>query len=141
MNISLMALQIGVAWMANSHALFADGIHTLVDLAADAILLASLHLRSIRAQRQPHKAPGRILTTQTFTSVLLIVAGTEQLWRSFAPSSGEVQSATSIQIYTLMIGIVAVATKECLFRYFRSLSLHGDDSGGNGADILTAGAW
>jgi divalent metal cation (Fe/Co/Zn/Cd) transporter len=58
LNAFLSSMQIALGLTAHSDGLFADGIHTLSDLAADAIVLIVLYLsaksRSARHAHAPH---------------------------------------------------------------------------------------
>jgi cobalt-zinc-cadmium efflux system protein len=47
-NVVLMAMQVFIGRSAHSDALFADGVHSLVDLLADALVLVTVRLDFIR---------------------------------------------------------------------------------------------
>jgi Co/Zn/Cd efflux system component len=51
LNAFLMAMQIAIGLTAHSDGLFADGIHTLSDLAADSVVLIVLYLQRETPER------------------------------------------------------------------------------------------
>jgi Co/Zn/Cd efflux system component len=52
-SASLVTLQFTIGWFSGSHAIVADGTHTVVDLLIDALLFASFYLRTTQLRATP----------------------------------------------------------------------------------------
>ncbi len=103
LNAFLMALQIAVGLTAHSDGLFADGIHTLSDLAADSVVLIMLYLSTKQLNATPREGDSN--TSQAVASlliaVLLIVTAAEMLWHSIG------QTATLSGNTTMLVSALA----------------------------------
>jgi divalent metal cation (Fe/Co/Zn/Cd) transporter len=118
LNAFLSALQIALGITAQSDGLLADGIHTLSDLAADAIVLFVLYL-SARHLSVNARQGGRTDTSieQGLASLLiaavLIFTAVEMLWQSIDQSS-TLKGGTAMHIGALAVsGFVWSPRKRC----------------------------
>jgi cation diffusion facilitator family transporter len=124
LNAFLSALQIALGITAQSDGLLADGIHTLSDLAADAIVLFVLYL-SARHLSVNARQGGRTDTSieQGLASLLiaavLIFTAVEMLWQSIDQSS-TLKGGTAMHIGALAVSGFVMVAKETLFRYLRA---------------------
>jgi divalent metal cation (Fe/Co/Zn/Cd) transporter len=156
LNAFLSTMQITLGITAHSDGLFADGIHTLSDLAADAIVLLVLYLsakhlgarardaRGTRAQTagQTHNAHDtRHADNSTeqalaslFIAIILIVTAAQMLWNSVAQNS-TLSSSVAMTFGALAVSGFVMVAKETLFRYLRA------ESRRTGSAILQASAW
>jgi divalent metal cation (Fe/Co/Zn/Cd) transporter len=154
LNAFLSTLQIAFGITAHSDGLFADGMHTLSDLAADAIVLFVLYLgarhlsakaRNARHAGHAHNAshafhPGnadhsveQALASLFIAAILIFTAG-EMLWHSVAQTS-TLSGAAAINLGALAVSGFVMVAKETLFRYLRAASRR------IGSPILQASAW
>lgn len=137
LNAALMALQIAIGLFAHSDGLVADGIHTLSDLAADGVVLAVLYLAAAAADGRGSADPdGGVHGTlaNLLIGVLLIGTATDMLWHCLGPSTMPSASPT-IRASALMVALLAMASKEALFRYMRAEAQRTDSA------VLHASAW
>jgi cation diffusion facilitator family transporter len=124
LNAFLSALQIALGITAQSDGLLADGIHTLSDLAADAIVLFVLYLGARHLSVNARQA-GRTDTSieQVLASLLiaavLIFTAVEMLWQSIDQSS-TLKGGTAMHIGALAVSGFVMVAKETLFRYLRA---------------------
>ena len=115
-NILLIVLKIWGGYVAHSHALLADGVHSISDLATDVVVLAGLKIgRSVEDERHPF-GHGRIETLASMiVGVALVGAGLYIAWSAtqiiIAGTSGH---PTYIAI---VIAVLSVVSKECLYQY------------------------
>jgi divalent metal cation (Fe/Co/Zn/Cd) transporter len=131
-NISLMSIQVATGWLTGSHAIVADGVHTLVDLAIDAVLFASLHRKGASASWLP----------AAFIATLLTLTGMELLWQGATEASNSNGDAATIaQICAVLVALTAVVTRECVARHLNAVSSEIDDTHAHAAGLLSAGAW
>jgi len=150
LNAFLSSMQIALGLTANSNGLFADGIHTLSDLAADAVVLIVLYLsarhlsakarngRNGRNGRTARHAPGADSSVEQslaslFIAAVLIVTAMEMLWNS-ASQTSTLTGSTAMHIGALAVSGFVMATKETLFRYLRAQSRR------TGSSLLMASA-
>ncbi|SOF01191.1 cation diffusion facilitator family transporter [Burkholderia sp. OK233] len=136
LNAFLMALQIAVGLTAHSDGLFADGVHTLSDLAADGVVLIVLYLSSKHLNAAPRDGDGNTVQAAAalFIAALLIVTAGEMLWHSIGQTA-TLSGSTTMQVGALAVtGFVTIA-KEALFRYMRAEGQRA------GSAILLASAW
>ena len=136
LNAFLMALQIAVGLTAHSDGLFADGIHTLSDLAADSVVLIMLYLSTKQLNATPREGDSN--TSQAVASlliaVLLIVTAAEMLWHSIGQTATLSGNTTMLVSALAVSGFVTIA-KEALFRYMRA------EGQRTRSAILLASAW
>lgn len=115
-NLVLMALQILIGHAAHSDGLLADGVHTLVDLMADAVILLAFRHGAL-ARRAHHADASRKLEAIAALGLglLLIGTGSEMLWRA-AEHIGHVSTLVKVDASALGVAIFALIAKEVLFR-------------------------
>lgn len=140
LNAFLSSMQIALGLTANSDGLFADGIHTLSDLAADAVVLIVLYLsaRHVSAKaRNAHHTHADNSVEQSlaslFIAAVLIVTAMEMLWSS-ASQTSTLTGSTAMHIGALAVSGFVMVTKETLFRYLRA------ESRRTGSSLLMASA-
>jgi cation diffusion facilitator family transporter len=136
LNAFLMAMQIAIGLTAHSDGLFADGIHTLSDLAADSVVLIVLYLSAKHLNATPREGDGNAsqAVASLFIAALLVVTAAEMIWHSVGQTA-TLSGNTAMQVSALAVsGFVAIA-KETLFRYMRT------EGRRTGSAILLASAW
>lgn len=134
-NLLLTAAKIVVGWLAHSQALIADGIHSLSDLASDAVVLLAARHASREADQDHPYGHRRIETLATVVlGAALIAVGLglaiDAGRRIFAPDLLLRPGAAA-----LAVALVSVASKEWLYRYTlrAAQALR--------SDLLRANAW
>ena len=116
-NVLLSVIKILAGWLGSSHALIADGIHSLSDLATDVVvLLAAKHGAKDADQEHPY-GHGRIetLATVLLGIVLILVAfgiAYDAVRRLFEP-----EQLLLPGVLALSAAIVSVLAKEALYHY------------------------
>ncbi len=120
-NIVLSVIKILAGWLGASHALIADGIHSLSDLATDAVvLLAAKHGARDADEEHPY-GHGRIetLATVVLGIVLILVAlgiGYDAVRRLFEPKSlllpGMLSPAKTVS-YCILRVCLGIPDKAC----------------------------
>lgn len=131
--LAILKLVFGV--LGNSHALFADGIHSAADLLIDVMVLFAAHYANKQADYNHPYGHGRIETAATLVlAVILILAGTgiiinagEHLW-------GHVPIPKP-NTYVLIIAAISAIVNEGLFHY--SLRVANQIK----SNLLSANAW
>ncbi|MAC46621.1 MAG: cation-efflux pump [Oceanospirillum sp.] len=124
-----------VGWFSQSHALIADGIHSLSDLLTDALVIIATHYgRQAPDKEHPYgHARFETLGTLILSSILIAVAGAiayDSLLRLL--------NAENLQIPTwpaLVVAAISIVSKEWIFRY----TLHIANK--MKSDLLKANAW
>ena len=136
LNAFLMAMQIAIGLTAHSDGLFADGVHTLSDLAADSIVLIVLFLSTKHANGTPRDGDSNLpqAVASLFIAALLIVTAAEMLWHSIGQTA-TLSGGTAMQIVALAVSGFVTIAKETLFRYMRAQGRR------TGSAILLASAW
>jgi divalent metal cation (Fe/Co/Zn/Cd) transporter len=148
LNAFLSTMQITLGITAHSDGLFADGIHTLSDLAADAIVLLVLYLsakhlgakaRNARNSRNTRDASAPDNSTEQalaslFIAAILILTASQMLWSSVAQTS-TLSANDAMNLAALVVSGFVMVAKETLFRYLRAASRR------TGSALLQASAW
>ncbi|MFM0734674.1 cation diffusion facilitator family transporter [Paraburkholderia sediminicola] len=136
LNAFLMAMQIAIGLTAHSDGLFADGIHTLSDLAADSIVLIVLFLSAKHPNATPRDGDSNVpqAAASLFIAALLIITAAEMLWHSIGQTA-TLSGNTTMQICALAVSGFVTIAKETLFRYMRA------EGRRTGSAILLASAW
>ena len=116
-NIVLSFLKIIGGFLANSHALIADGVHSISDLASDFLVLWASKKSAVQADDDHPYGHERIQTVATivFGLLLILVAigiAYDAIMRLFMPA--KLLELTSLGI---IIAALSVIIKELLFRY------------------------
>jgi cation diffusion facilitator family transporter len=128
-------LKLAVGWMAQSHALIADGLHSLSDLATDAlVLLAARHAHAEPDDEHPY-GHERIETAATVgLGIALVVVGLgvaiDAVRRLLHP-----ELLLAPQAWAIGAALVSIIAKEWVFR-FTIAAARKINSG-----ILAANAW
>jgi divalent metal cation (Fe/Co/Zn/Cd) transporter len=134
-NLALMTIQLATGWLTGSNAIVADGVHTLVDLFVDAILLMSLKPRSTRASTMPPWLPS------AFVALLLTLTGAELLWQGLNETAGGADVTTSVQLCALAVAMTVIVTRACIARYLGAVSSDIETTHADAAGLFAAGAW
>ncbi len=134
-NLFLTAVQVVVGVLAGSQALVADGIHSLSDLIADfVVLLANQHSRK-EADDDHHYGHHRYETAASFVlGGLLLAVGIGMLWSAVTRLSSP-ETIAEVKPVALYVALVALASKELLFRYMLAAAERVRSS------MLVANAW
>ena len=133
-NIGLAIVKIAVGFMATSLALLADGVHSLSDLATDAILLLGVRLGAKKPDVSHPYGHGRL---ETFSAgliaiILIFVGGAMIYYATMAIARDEV---TTPRLSVLAAALVSVAAKEWLYRATQKVAIKSHSPG------LYANAW
>jgi len=134
-NLVLSALKIIFGFIGHSHALIADGIHSLSDLLSDGLVYFAAHHSQHEPDEQHPYGHGRFETAATLGLALLLflVAG-GLIWdateRLFSPET--LLQPTAIALY---VAGLSVLVKEWLYHYTQKTARH------IGSDMMRANAW
>lgn len=134
-NVFLAVLKILAGWFGSSHALVADGIHSLSDLATDAVVLfAAKHGAEDADEEHPYgHARFETLATMVLAAVLIMVAmgiGYDAIRRLFDPVS-----LPTPGMLALVAAIISVLVKELLYHYTVAVAKK------HRSNLLRANAW
>lgn len=133
-NAVLAFLQIASGLLGHSQALLADGIHTLSDLGSDFIVLLATRQSSKAPDKEHPYGHGRIETlASVLLGLILIGVGVGIGYRGFNSIISSSQVAP--EPFTLVFAIIAILSKEGLYRYTLKASkrIH--------STLLEANAW
>jgi cation diffusion facilitator family transporter len=133
-NLLLGILKIVFGFIGKSHALIADGFHSLSDLLSDGLVLFASKFGSQEADEDHPYGHQRIETAATmFLSMLLIIAGSGIAWDALDQLViGDIDTPTLI---TLIIAMISIIANELLYHYTKHVGLKID------SDLLIANAW
>lgn len=134
-TLILAALKLAFGYYGESHALFADGIHSLSDVLIDILVLLAAHFGSKKADYNHPYGHGRIETAGTFGLALVLIFagigiifnGAEHLWNNVPTPKPEA--------ITFWIALLAIIVNEILFRLTMKIAKKTD------SPLLTANAW
>jgi cation diffusion facilitator family transporter len=139
LNVALMTMQIIIGKSAHSDGMLADGLHSLIDLVADALVLVTLRLGAMA------EAPGaarRRVTSESMASLalgaLLMAMGADMLWRAverIGSASEAGVDPTAVGTGALAVAALALCAKEALFQFMAR------EAKRTGSAILLANAW
>lgn len=135
LDFALGVAKIAVGWLANSHALIADGIHSFSDLLTDfMVLYAARHAHQEADEMHPY-GHGRIETLATVSLGLVLIGiaigiAYSAIQRLYAPNI-----SLDFGIVAGLVALVSVVSKEWIYRYTIAAArrLH--------SDMLMANAW
>ncbi|WP_293935822.1 cation diffusion facilitator family transporter [Iodobacter sp.] len=134
-NIILASAQITIGLFARSQALIADGIHSLSDLVADAVVLFASHHSQKDADEDHPYGHQRFETAASFIiGVILLAVGIGMLWAAFRKLEAP-ETIPQVHAIALWVAGTALITKELLFRYMLSVAKRVKSS------MLVANAW
>jgi cation diffusion facilitator family transporter len=135
LNSILSLAQIVVGIVGHSHALVADGVHTLSDLVTDGLVLFALKQGSKGADEEHPYGHGRIETAVTLvlgSALVFVAAGIA--WqagsRFFTPAPFVIPS-----VLALWVAVATLVLKEGLYRYTLRTAARYSSA------LLTANAW
>lgn len=116
-NALLSVFKIMAGWLGNSQALVADGVHSLSDLATDALVLVVSKISSKGADEDHPYGHARIETAATAGLALILIGvavgiGWPALQQLLAPIKNPPPTAIA-----LVVAVVSVFSKEVLFHY------------------------
>jgi cation diffusion facilitator family transporter len=134
-NLALSLLKVLGGWVGQSHALIADGIHSLSDLVTDVMVWIAGHNAGKPPDREHPYGHGRFETVGTFALgfILLAVAlglGWDAAQRLFRPEA--LLRPLPIALYA---AILSILVKEALYWYTRAYAKRVR------SDLLLANAW
>lgn len=134
-NIVLTAFQLMVGLFAQSQALVADAIHSLSDLVSDGVVLVA-NKHSQKAPDADHPYGHRRFETAAalIIGALLLSVGIGMLWNSFVKLQSP-QAIPEVHSAALVVALLALASKELLFRYMLRVAKRVRSS------MLVANAW
>lgn len=133
-NIALAIIKIAIGFLATSLALVADGVHSLSDLATDAVLLLGVRLGSKEPDPSHPYGHGR---AETFAAgmiavILIFVGGAMIYYATMAIAQDEV---TAPRIEVLIVAMISIAAKEWLYRATQKVAIRSQ------SPALYANAW
>ncbi len=134
-NVVLSVLKVVFGFVAQSHALIVDGIHSLSDLMSDAMVwFASHHAQHGPDEKHPY-GHGRFETGATLgLGVLLIIIAAGIVWDSVVRLFSPEQLLHPGQL-ALVVAILSVAIKEGLYHYTMIVGRR------IGSKMIQANAW
>lgn len=137
-NIILMILKLSAGYFGHSDALWADGFHSVNDVAADLIMLIFIGISYREADNRFAYGYGKF---ETFSSFLMsaflilisIMIGYEGVESIVSYAHGE--TLPQPDIWTFVVVLIAMTSKECLFRFYHREGVKA------GCKALMANAW
>ncbi len=121
-NLVLSVIKVAVGLLASSLALVADGIHSLSDLATDAVVLLGVLLGSKKADRSHPYGHGR---AETFAGIvialILIVVGGGMIY--YATIEIAKDKVTTPNFAVLAAAVISIVSKEWLYRITRRIAV------------------
>jgi len=134
-NVLLAAGKIAAGWVGQSHALIADGIHSLSDLLSDGLVLLAGHKASEAPDTEHPYGHGRFETVATLAlGFLLLAVALGIAWdatsRLFAPLA-----LLKPEPIALLAAVISILVKEALYWYTRHYGQRVR------SDLLLANAW
>jgi len=133
-NIALAIVKIAIGLLAASLALVADGIHSLSDLATDAVVLLGVRLGSKEPDPSHPYGHGRAetLAAGLIAVILISVGGAMIYYATMAIARDEV---TAPRIEVLIAATVSIGAKEWLYRATQRIAIRSQ------SPALYANAW
>jgi divalent metal cation (Fe/Co/Zn/Cd) transporter len=138
-NAVLMAVQIATGWLTGSQAIVADGIHTLVDLAIDALLFFTLRPAGMALLARAGALGAAFPSVAAAT--LLTLTGAELIRQGLAEAGSAATAPASAQFGGLVVALLVLGTREAVARYLHAVAARVDVTHARAADTLTASAW
>jgi len=134
-NLVLSSTQIVVGVLARSQGLIADGIHSLSDLVADfVVLFAGHHAKKDADEDHPYGHQRFETAASLALGVLLLAVGVGMVWSALQKLESP-GSIPTVHVTALWVALVAIASKELLFRYMLRVAKAVKSS------MLVANAW
>lgn len=133
-NVALAAFKITAGFLGNSHAVVADGVHSITDTVTDAVVILGSYFWSRPADDSHPYGHKRLETTVSiFIGVMLFLAGAGIGWETVRAMSAP--HAHHPRIIALVAAVVSILIKEFLYQWTRRAGLRIKSV------ALTANAW
>ena len=133
-NIALAVVKVVIGWLAGSLALVADGVHSLSDVATDAVVLLGLRLGSKEPDQSHPYGHGRAETFSAgLIALVLIFVGGAMIY--YATMAMDRDVVTAPRFAVLIAAIVSIAAKEWLYRTTQKIAIQSH------SPVLYANAW
>ncbi|WP_284889061.1 cation diffusion facilitator family transporter [Burkholderia sp. lyk4-R2A-23] len=134
-NLALSIGQVVIGILSRSQGLVADGIHSLSDLIADfVVLLAGHHSRKPVDEKHPYGHQRFETGASLALAAILLLVGGGMLWSAIQKLENP-EAIARVHVAALWVALVALAAKECLFRYMLAVATRVKSS------MLVANAW
>ncbi len=134
MNICLSVVKFVVGFLVGSMSLVADGVHSLSDMATDAVVLLGVHFGSKEPDQSHPYGHGRIETfSAVFIALFLVFVGLAMIYYAAV----DIAKGTVIYPHTgvLIVAIISIVVKELLFRVTKIIAVKSHST------ALYANAW
>lgn len=137
-NALLMALKLAAGWFGHSDALMADGFHSLNDVAVDIVMLIFVGISYRHPTKRYSYGYGKYETLASlliaclmiFIATMICVEGVKNI---IAYAHGA--ELEHPDIWTVFAILVAMVSKECLYRYYTAAGIRLDST------ALKAAGW
>ncbi len=117
MDVTLGFLKIIVGYLAHSHALLADGIHSFSDLIGDSLILIAAKMGGKMPDKDHPYGHKRIETLAAMViAIILLMVGGSIIYNTYQ----HIQQETLATIYSapvIIAALISIAVKEWLYRY------------------------
>lgn len=134
-NSVLSTLQIIVGFLSNSQGLIADGIHSISDLLSDFVVLLALKHSQKKPDDDHHFGHQRYEdVARLILGVILTIVGAGMIYSAIRKIATP-ELITNVDTIAIYIAILAIITKEILFRYMIYIANKVKSS------LLVANAW
>lgn len=136
-NAGLTVVKCAVGLLTGSMSLFADGIHSLSDMATDVVVLLGVHFGSREPDFEHPYGHGRMETfaAAAVAGVLLVVGALMVLRASAAIAAAGEGPFRQLPISVLLVALLSVVSKEALYWVTRRVAVATSSS------ALYANAW
>jgi divalent metal cation (Fe/Co/Zn/Cd) transporter len=138
-NLVLMMFQMSAGWTSGSHAMLADGAHSLMDVATDGLVAAAIFwVHSNPDGRRKHLLP----VVSSFASLMVMAVGVEFLLMSvFATGAAGDDAQPHVTLFALLVAIASCVAKAGLYAYLKWTATRAEQHGhANYAGVLRASA-
>lgn len=134
-NVLLASAQVVIGVFARSQALIADGLHSLSDLVADAVVLvAARHAHADADENHPYGHARFETAASLAIGLILLGTGVGMVWTA-GVRLHDGQSVSAVHPLALATALLTLLAKEGLFRYMRRIGERLKSS------MLIANAW
>lgn len=134
-NLFLATAQVVIGLFARSQALIADGVHSLSDLVADAlVLVAARHAHAEADDNHPYGHARFETAAALAIGLILLGTGVGLIWNAGMRLS-EGGAAAAVHPLALVAAVITLVAKEGLFHYMRRIGERLKSS------MLIANAW
>lgn len=121
-NVLLAGLKMGVGVLVGSVALIADAVHSLGDLATDALVLFGAHISAAPSDESHPYGHGRFETLAAIgVALVLVVTGAALAWKAGVSLYGHEHFTRGVPV--LIVALISIAAKETLFRRTRAVGI------------------